>query len=126
MVKKFFLKILEIYQKFFSIISPGSCRYYPTCSEYAKWRIENENVFKALFFIVLRILRCNQLFTGGIEYPIIKVRKLESEKVRKLESEKVRKLESEKVKIKYWLVPTNRKNHFYLVKNIYFKKGKNV
>jgi putative membrane protein insertion efficiency factor len=100
MVKKIFLKILEIYQKFFSIISPGSCRYYPTCSEYAKWRIENENIFKALFFTVFRILRCNQLFVGGIEYPIIKLRELESKKVSKLESE---------INIKYWLIPKSAK-----------------
>ena len=109
MVKKIFLKILEIYQKFFSVISPGSCRYYPTCSEYAKWRIENENMFKALFFIVLRILRCNQLFAGGIEYPVI--------------YKKIERARQKNIKIRYWLVPKD-KNHYYLIKNIYDAKGK--
>ncbi|WP_281950909.1 membrane protein insertion efficiency factor YidD [Nitrosophilus kaiyonis] len=117
MLKKFFILLLHFYQRYLSILSPGSCRYYPTCSEYAKWRVENENIIKALFFIILRILRCNQLFSGGIEYPIV---------IRKLESEKVKKLKSKRVKIKYWLVPTNKKDHFYLIKNIYLKKEKDV
>lgn len=102
MVRKFFLKLLYIYQKFFSIISPGSCRYYPTCSEYAKWRIENENIFKSLFFIFFRILRCNQLFKGGIEYPIV--------------SKKISKLNKSKIDIKYWLIPIGR-DRYYLIKN---------
>ncbi|WP_187648508.1 membrane protein insertion efficiency factor YidD [Nitrosophilus labii] len=108
MVKKLFLKLLVFYQKFLSVISPGSCRYYPTCSEYAKWRIENENVFKAIFFIVLRILRCNQLFAGGIEYPII---------TKKLDCIKKR----DAINIKYWLIPKD-KNRYYLIKN--FSKTK--
>jgi len=126
MVKSFLIGFIKFYQKYISIFSHGSCRYYPTCSEYAKWRIEKENIFKALFFVVFRILRCNQLFKGGIEYPIIKVRKLESEKVRKLESEKVRKLKVGGVNIKYWLIPTDKKDHFYLIKNFYLKKEKDV
>ena len=117
MIKKFFLFLLNFYQRFLSILLPRSCRYYPTCSEYAKWRVENENIIKAFFFIILRVLRCNQLFSGGIDYPVV---------ARKLESKKVRKLESKRVKIKYWLVPTNRKNHFYIIKNIYLKKEKDV
>ncbi|MFA7500284.1 MAG: membrane protein insertion efficiency factor YidD, partial [Sulfurimonas sp.] len=36
MFKKFLLKLLWLYQKFFTLLGYGSCRYYPTCSEYAK------------------------------------------------------------------------------------------
>ena len=115
MVKRIFLSLLHFYQKYISVLTPGSCRYYPTCSEYAKWRIENENIFKSIFFIIFRILRCNQLFKGGIEYPVVKVRKLESEKVRKLKNEKVRKLGN----IKYWLVPAKKEGEFYIIKKIF-------
>ncbi len=102
MIRKVLLNFLYIYQKFFSVVSPKSCRYYPTCSEYAKWRIENENIFKSLIFILFRILRCNQLFRGGIEYPVI--------------YKKISKIDSGKIDIKYWLVPKD-KNRFYLIKN---------
>ena len=63
---------LNFYQKYLTLLGFGSCRYYPTCSEYAKWQIQtNPNIFKALFSSILRILRCNQFFDGGIDYPKI-------------------------------------------------------
>lgn len=71
MTTKILLWFLKIYQKFFTLLSYGSCRYYPTCSEYAKWQILHNNIFLAIYHSVLRILRCNQLFIGGIDYPVI-------------------------------------------------------
>jgi len=102
MVKKVFLKLLAFYQKYISTITPNSCRYYPSCSEYAKWRIENENIFRAIFFIFFRILRCNQLFNGGIEYPKVKKR--------------INRIENDRIKIKYWLIP-KEKNRYLIIKN---------
>ncbi len=72
MVKSVLTKPLRFYQKYLTLIGFGCCRYYPTCSEYAKWQIEtNPNLFSALFHSLIRILRCNQLFDGGIDYPKI-------------------------------------------------------
>ncbi len=71
-MKKLTLKFLHIYQKFFTLLGYGSCRYYPTCSEYAKWQFEENTFFKALYYSTKRILSCNQLFVGGIDYPIVK------------------------------------------------------
>ena len=73
MIRKFSLYLLFIYQKFFTLIGYGSCRYYPTCSEYAKWQFEKNNLIKAPIFTIIRILKCNQLFKGGTDYPIIKL-----------------------------------------------------
>ena len=101
MIKKALLLFLKIYQKFFTLIGYGSCRFYPTCSEYAKWQVENNNIFKALFFTTLRILRCNQLFDGGIDYPIVK---------------KNLTFKNKKIVIKYWFVPRD-KNRYYIIKN---------
>jgi len=71
-MKKLVLIFLNIYQKFFTLIGYGSCRYYPTCSEYAKWQFEANSFLKALYYSIKRILSCNQLFDGGIDYPIVK------------------------------------------------------
>ncbi len=71
-MKKLVLIFLNIYQKFFTLLGYGSCRYYPTCSEYAKWQFEENSFFKALYYSTTRILKCNQLFEGGIDYPIVK------------------------------------------------------
>ena len=47
--------------------SHGSCRYYPTCSQYAIEAIEIHGVFKGCLLATRRILRCNPLFKGGYD-----------------------------------------------------------
>jgi putative membrane protein insertion efficiency factor len=106
-IRKIFLTFLKIYQKFFTLIGFGSCRYYPTCSEYAKIHFENSPISTAFYHTFIRILRCNQLFEGGIDYPVIKQISLCPKKIAFSE-------------IKYWLVP-NEKNHYYIIKNFAYK-----
>ena len=67
-LKRFFIAPIKGYQ-YISRMLPASCRYYPTCSEYAKWQFEFNRPDRALVASTLRILRCNQLFPGGIDYP---------------------------------------------------------
>lgn len=69
LINRLAVAFVRFYQKILSPITVGSCRYYPSCSEYSVWQFENNNFFYALLFSLLRILRCNKLFTGGIEYP---------------------------------------------------------
>jgi putative membrane protein insertion efficiency factor len=107
MLRRFFLKLLSYYQKFLSVVSFGSCRYYPSCSEYAKWQFEHNSLFYAFYSSFIRILRCNQLFIGGIDYPILN----------KL-SQHPSNLTLDT--IKYWLVPKSH-NRFYIIKNFTFK-----
>jgi uncharacterized protein len=107
MIRKLLLKLLWLYQKFFTLIGFGSCRYYPSCSEYARLNFENNSLLSAFYHSFTRILRCNQLFEGGIEYPLLD----------KL-SCKPTKLEVDS--IKYWLVP-NKKNQYYIIKNFSYK-----
>lgn len=101
--------MLKIYQKFFTLIGFGSCRYYPSCSEYSKWQVLHNNSLKAIIFSIFRILKCNQLFEGGFDYPIVK---------RKLDDIEFK---SQPIEIDYWFIPTKKKNQFYVIKNI-FKK----
>lgn len=65
------LCFIKFYQNYISKMTPNSCRYYPTCSEYAIWAFNNTNFFTAFFITIVRILKCNQLFKGGIDYPIV-------------------------------------------------------
>jgi len=101
------LKLLWFYQKFLTYFSFGSCRYYPTCSEYAKIQFENASVSTAFYHTFIRILTCNQLFDGGIDYPVVTKRVF----LRK-------KLDIEQVK--YWLVP-KQNNRYFIIKNFYYK-----
>lgn len=68
-MRRLAVAFVRFYQKFISPITVGSCRYYPSCSEYAIWQFETNGFFRALISSILRILRCNKLFIGGIEYP---------------------------------------------------------
>ena len=101
------LKLLWLYQKFFTLIGYGSCRYYPTCSEYARINFEKNPLLTAFYNSFTRILRCNQLFDGGIEYPEIKNVTLCQ-----------RNLGLEEVK--YWLVPKEG-NRYFIIKNFSYK-----
>jgi len=114
-MRQIMLYLVSFYQKYISIIfGYGSCRYYPTCSEYAKWQIDNNNIFKALFFTILRILRCNQFFRGGIEYPTVKREFANSLSVKK---------DANKIKVKYWYI-RKKNNIFYVIKE--FKGNSSV
>jgi len=102
------LLILKFYQKFLTLFSFGSCRYHPTCSEYAKWQLENNNILLAFYHSFTRILKCNQLFDGGFDYPIVKMR--------------FKKIEYKKINVKYWYIPIE-KNRYKILKNWEFKNG---
>ena len=104
MIKKGILLLFNLYQ-FFSKLIPGKCRYYPTCSEYGKWQFETNSLGFATFFTLKRILSCNQLFAGGIDYPRI---------TSKLPYKCGAKIPLNKVK--YWYIPIN-KTHFHVIKN---------
>lgn len=45
--------------------SHGSCRYTPTCSQYAIEAIEIHGVIKGSLMAAWRILRCNPFSKGG-------------------------------------------------------------
>ena len=45
--------------------SHGSCRYTPTCSQYALEAIEIHGIFKGCLLAAWRILRCNPFSKGG-------------------------------------------------------------
>ena len=90
---------------------PGSCRYYPTCSEYAKWSFETSAPHKAIVNSTLRILRCNQLFPGGIDYPVVQYN---TPPLLCLTS--YLNILSGKITIKYWFVPKSN-GYYYVIKD---------
>ena len=69
MIKKVVITFLKLYQKFISPLYPASCRYYPSCSNYAILSVEKYGVIKGLLKAIWRILRCNPFSKGGVDYP---------------------------------------------------------
>ncbi len=65
-----FIKFLVvIYKKLLSPLLGESCRFYPPCSNYYLDSIENNGIFKGHILFLSRIIRCNSLYKGGIDYP---------------------------------------------------------
>ncbi|MEW6194140.1 MAG: membrane protein insertion efficiency factor YidD [Bacteroidota bacterium] len=62
-----FINLIKLYQKFISPMFPPSCRFYPTCSEYAIQSFSKYGVFKGGTKAVWRILRCNPFNKGGYD-----------------------------------------------------------
>ncbi|SMO78540.1 hypothetical protein SAMN06269117_13210 [Balnearium lithotrophicum] len=69
MIKSVVISLVKFYQKFISPFTPGSCRYYPTCSNYTIMAVEKYGVLKGLIKSLWRVLRCNPLSKGGVDYP---------------------------------------------------------
>ncbi len=99
-MKNFFLSPIKGYQ-YISKMLPASCRYYPTCSEYASWQFEFNAPYKAFASSSLRILRCNQFFKGGIDYPLVDYRLPKHLSILRFNAF------CGKINITYWLVPKN-------------------
>jgi hypothetical protein len=53
------------YQLFISPLLPASCRYTPTCSEYALTSVQRYGVLKGGWLAVKRIARCHPFAEGG-------------------------------------------------------------
>lgn len=59
------------YQRFVSNFLGASCKYVPSCSEYAKMCFEKYSPTKALFKTICRLLRCHPFAKGGLDLPIV-------------------------------------------------------
>ncbi len=63
-MKKFCLLLIKIYQ-YFSKLTPPTCRFTPTCSEYTRQAIEKYGVLKGLWLGIKRISKCHPWHEGG-------------------------------------------------------------
>ena len=59
--------LIKFYQKAISPILPGSCRFSPSCSEYALEAIARFGAVRGSLLSVYRILRCNPFCRGGFD-----------------------------------------------------------
>mgnify|MGYP000037137256 CR=1 FL=1 len=66
-MKKISDLLILIYQKCISPLKPACCKYYPTCSEYAKRAVKKHGLIKGLILAVWRLLRCNPWSNGGVD-----------------------------------------------------------
>ncbi|WP_372339427.1 membrane protein insertion efficiency factor YidD [Haliovirga abyssi] len=66
-MKKILLFFIFIYQKLISPLKPKTCRFYPTCSSYAKEAITIHGSLKGSLLSVKRISKCHPFNPGGYD-----------------------------------------------------------
>jgi uncharacterized protein len=70
-MKPLALALLRLYKRWISPSLPASCRYVPTCSEYAMEAVERFGAVRGGAMAVGRLLRCHPLAKGGLD-PVVK------------------------------------------------------
>lgn len=53
------------------LVPKGTCRFIPSCGDYAHEAIETLPIRHAIIKISIRLLRCNPLFKGGYD-PVVR------------------------------------------------------
>lgn len=66
-MKKILIKLIHWYQKDISPNRPNTCKYKPTCSNYALDALKTRNTFIAIILSIYRYLRCNKFSKGGYD-----------------------------------------------------------
>jgi hypothetical protein len=59
--------VVRFYQVAVSPYLPRTCRYLPTCSEYALQAMERYGLCKGMYLTIRRILRCHPWGKGGYD-----------------------------------------------------------
>ena len=63
------LQGLVFYKRYLSPLLPRSCRFSPTCSEYARLAIIRHGLWKGSLMTVRRVMSCQPFHPGGIDIP---------------------------------------------------------
>jgi putative membrane protein insertion efficiency factor len=50
-------------------VRPGTCKYHPTCSQYAIEALRKHGLLKGSVLAAWRVLRCNPWSDGGVDHP---------------------------------------------------------
>ncbi len=61
------ISLLKFYKAVISPWLPPSCRFVPTCSEYAREAIERHGALRGSGMAVWRLLRCQPFSAGGYD-----------------------------------------------------------
>jgi putative membrane protein insertion efficiency factor len=59
--------LIRGYQRFLSPLLPPSCRFYPSCSQYALEAISRHGALKGSWLAIRRLARCHPFNAGGFD-----------------------------------------------------------
>jgi putative membrane protein insertion efficiency factor len=61
------LALIGFYKGALSPVTPGACKFYPTCSAYAADAVEKYGVARGFWLALRRVLRCRPFHPGGYD-----------------------------------------------------------
>ena len=77
--RAFMLPIL-FYRKYISPLTPPSCRFTPTCSQYALDAYRHYGAFRGSWYTLTRLFKCHPWHAGGYDPVIVNEKNSEKKK----------------------------------------------
>ena len=68
-IARWLISAIHAYQRTLSPLLGNCCRHEPSCSRYAALCLYHLPTRAAVWLSLKRLLRCNPLFTGGVDLP---------------------------------------------------------
>ncbi|MGA9173095.1 MAG: membrane protein insertion efficiency factor YidD [Thermoactinomyces sp.] len=62
------LSLIHFYRRFISPLKPPTCRFVPTCSEYALTAFQRYGFVYGGWLTLRRLLKCHPFHPGGFDY----------------------------------------------------------
>ncbi|MFQ5870069.1 MAG: membrane protein insertion efficiency factor YidD [Candidatus Zixiibacteriota bacterium] len=69
-LSRFFILLIDLYRFTLGGVLPPSCRFHPTCSEYAREAFGKYGLWRGALKSLSRLLRCHPFHPGGYD-PLI-------------------------------------------------------
>ena len=66
-MKTLLLGLLRAYQYALRPLLGANCRFYPSCSDYAREAIERHGAVRGVWFAARRLARCHPYHAGGYD-----------------------------------------------------------
>lgn len=67
MLQRVVVAVIRAYQWVLRPLLPPTCRFHPTCSDYALDAVRQHGAFRGAFLALRRILRCHPWHPGGYD-----------------------------------------------------------
>lgn len=61
------ISVIKFYRNYLSSLKLPTCRFYPTCSQYALESVEKFGTFKGTVKAIKRLLKCHPFHHGGYD-----------------------------------------------------------
>ena len=66
-MRRILLFLIRVYRRTISRVTPPSCRFYPSCSEYGYQAIGKYGALKGGWLAIRRVSRCHPFQQGGYD-----------------------------------------------------------